>query len=156
MVDVDVTNRPWTEWILLADYAEVVRGKLYVMGGGWEHLVVNKLPHRRTIGIGVALRVPATEADKQHNVTVELFGPEDKQLASVNARVSVRRTAITPGSHSARVQLAVDVGVEFRAVGTYAVQTRIDGTPDSRIIFTVREGRQQQPQRLGDGQTPVA
>ena len=156
MVDVELNQRPRTEWILLSDYAEVVRGKLYLMGGGWEYLIVPKLPHRRSIGIAVALRVPASDPDKQHAVTIELHGADGTTLATVNARVSVRRATLNPGSTTARVQLAVDVGVEFRVPGTYAVQTRIDGTPDSRIVFNVREGRAQQAQRLGDGQVPVA
>ena len=29
------------EWLILADAAEVVGGKLYLMGGGWDRLTVN-------------------------------------------------------------------------------------------------------------------
>ncbi len=47
------------EWLILADAAEVVAGKLYLMGGGWTVLTVStSFPHRRNIGVAAAFRIP--------------------------------------------------------------------------------------------------
>ena len=46
------------EWLILADSAEVVGGKLYLMGGGWDRLTVHSQPAKKNLAVALALRVP--------------------------------------------------------------------------------------------------
>ena len=46
------------EWLILADAAEVVGGKLYVMGGGWDRLTVHSQSAKKNLAVALALRVP--------------------------------------------------------------------------------------------------
>jgi len=49
---------------LLADSAESVDGKLYVLGARWDQLVVSSLPAvRQRVAVGVLLQVGWTETD---------------------------------------------------------------------------------------------
>ncbi len=47
------------EWLILADAAEIVNGKLYMMGGGWNRITANsELPLTKSFGISISVTVP--------------------------------------------------------------------------------------------------
>ena len=47
------------EWLILADGAQVVGNKLYLMGGGWDKLQINGgFPKQHATGIALAIKVP--------------------------------------------------------------------------------------------------
>lgn len=54
--------------ILLADYAEVVGGKLYIMGGGW-----SITSSRSQSAIAVKIDVPWNQANHKHEIKFELL-----------------------------------------------------------------------------------
>ena len=50
---------------ILADGAQEAAGKLYVLGGGWDRLIVNTLPTPLiTAAIAIVLSVPWNEANE--------------------------------------------------------------------------------------------
>jgi hypothetical protein len=55
--------------MMLADFAENVNGKLYIMGGGWS--ITGPMPSPSAIAIKV--EVPWNEANQKHNLKVELL-----------------------------------------------------------------------------------
>jgi hypothetical protein len=55
--------------IILADFAQVVNGKLYIMGGGWSLIGPNPTPS----AIAIKIEVPWTEANRKHNLKLELL-----------------------------------------------------------------------------------
>lgn len=55
--------------ILLADYAEVINNKLYIMGGGWS--VVNQ--KTGPTAIALKLEVPWNETNRKHSLKLELL-----------------------------------------------------------------------------------
>ncbi|WP_376784124.1 DUF6941 family protein [Leifsonia aquatica] len=57
----------------LADSAESVNGKLYVLGAGWDQLVVSALPAvQQRVAVGVLLQVGWNDTDVEHAVTLRL------------------------------------------------------------------------------------
>lgn len=55
--------------MILADFAEVVAGKLYIMGGGWSIMG----PRPAQSAIAIKIEVPWTEANHKHEVRLELL-----------------------------------------------------------------------------------
>ena len=53
----ELTRGPEVDYLLLADRAEVVNNKLYVMGGGWDQANASKFPHTLAVGVAVGLRI---------------------------------------------------------------------------------------------------
>jgi hypothetical protein len=50
---------PTVDVALLADAVQAVRGKLFILGGGWDTLWVRSFPARHpSLAIGLRLRVP--------------------------------------------------------------------------------------------------
>ena len=82
------------EWLILADYAEIVGGKLYLMGGGWNVLTVNTgfpLPGR-PLGLAAAFSVPWNETNQRQNVEIEIQTEDGQSVGRVNAQFEVGPT----------------------------------------------------------------
>jgi hypothetical protein len=57
----------------LADSAESVNGKLYVLGAGWDQLVVSSLPAvQQRVAVGVLVQVGWNDTETEHDVTLRL------------------------------------------------------------------------------------
>ena len=64
--------------VVLCDWAETVNGKLYIMGAGWVKTIANQPV---SIAVAVIVRVPWTEANRQHTLELTLL-TEDGHPAS--------------------------------------------------------------------------
>ena len=55
--------------MILADFAQVVNGKLYIMGGGWSIIGPEPCP----TAIAIKIEVPWSQTNQKHNLKVELL-----------------------------------------------------------------------------------
>jgi hypothetical protein len=65
--------------VVLCDAAQVADGKLYILGGGWTHAVINEPV---SMALAVVAVVPWGDANRRHAVSVALRD-EDGGLAEV-------------------------------------------------------------------------
>lgn len=62
--------------MMLADFAQAVNGKLYIMGGGWS--LTGPMPNPSAIAIKI--EVPWDEANRKHNLKLELMDSDDRPV----------------------------------------------------------------------------
>ncbi len=62
--------------MLLADAAEAIKGKLYILGGGWSLIGPNPGP----MAIAIKIEVPWNEANISHNLRLELLDADDQPV----------------------------------------------------------------------------
>lgn len=74
--------KDWKVTLLLADYAECINGKLYIMGGGWS--VTG--PDPSVIGIAAKIEVPWDETNRRHRAVLRLVD-SDGQVVQVQTPV---------------------------------------------------------------------
>lgn len=131
-----------TDWIILADHAEVLNGKLYVMGGGWETLTANRpLPFEQPCAIAMAISVPWNETNQQHQIEVEIVDQETgNNLFRYEAEVEVGKPPGMPLGQAQRVQVAANLGLRFEKFGPHVVIVKIGGQEDCRTTFNVVRG----------------
>ena len=72
MMQATIARKPEVDYLLVADRAEVVNGKLYLMGGSWDRIQPQQFPHRMMLGIAVGVRIPFAYTDEQHTVAIEI------------------------------------------------------------------------------------
>ena len=137
-----------TEWIILADFAEVLNGKLYTMGGGWETLTVNALPVPQNIAVAVSFLVPWNETNQRHEFLIEIVDQDGKRMVGVNGEMEVGRPPGIPLGLTQRTMLAVNITATFEQLGTYVVSTSIHGQASSELKFRVIAGPQLQAQQV--------
>lgn len=129
-----------TEWIILSDYVEFTSGKLYVMGGGWDHVTINHPARILTFGIAAAFRVADAEATLPHDVTISLQSVDGAEsLIEIQAQLELGRENHERQS-SQLAQLAINLSVEFQNEGRHYITTTLDGREDRSFPFSVRFG----------------
>lgn len=138
-LDTELPNRIRLEWLMLADYAEVVAGKLYVMGGGWESILGETLPVQRLIAIAVACRVPWNMTNEPHVLEFVMQDEDGNQIDPiVSTEFELGRPPRLPRGHEQRFQMAVAVPARFERTGSYVVNVRLNGEDIGSTNFFVK------------------
>jgi hypothetical protein len=134
---------PSVDFALLADAVQVVQGKLYVLGGGWDTLFVRGVPARYpALGVGLRVRVPWSYTDRGLVIGIDLQdedggrvlpGPPISQGVRVN-----RPSGIPEGSDVGIARSFTFNNLTFPSEGAYSFVISIDDDVASRLRFSVR------------------
>ena len=65
--------------VILADFAEAINGKLYIMGGGWSITGPDPTPS----ALAVKLEVPWDESNRQHTLRLALIDDDDQPVIPI-------------------------------------------------------------------------
>ncbi len=122
--------------LLLADSAQAVDGKLYVLGGAWNMLRFPEFPASIMVGIAVAVDVEWTETNRQHHLEIHF---EDADGHPMDPRIGAdfeagRPPGAIPGSEL-RIVLAVNGPLTVPRPGQYAAIASVGGTELARSRF---------------------
>ena len=126
------------EWLILADSAQVVGNKLYLMGGGWDRLTVNQeFPVEQRVGIALAIKVPWNRTNERHEFEIEIASEDADIIAKVGGNFEVGRPPGIPPGQDQRIQLAVEANLKFAKPGTFVIVAKLDGKEGQRVPFHV-------------------
>lgn len=116
-------NRPTIDFIILADRAEVLNGKLYMMGGGWERLNVRDFAQPQTIGCALGVIVPWNATNQRHSLTLRIETEDRAEVAGshVEAAFTTGRPALLEDAQPQRVTFAVGRTLILPGPGQYRV-----------------------------------
>ena len=129
------------DYLILADWAEVINGKVYIQGGGWTTINAHEpLPVSRTIAIAVSPRVEWHETNVPHDLVIRILREEGQaELARIDARFEVGRSAGLPQGASQPHPIAVNLPLTFEHAGEYEVRASIDGEEVTTLAFRIDE-----------------
>jgi hypothetical protein len=122
--------------LLLADSAQAVDGKLYVLGGAWNMLRFPEFPASIMVGIAVAIDVDWAETNQRHHLEIHF---EDEAGQAMDPRIGAdfeagRPPGAIPGA-DLRIVLAVNGPLSIPAAGRYAAVASIGGSELARSRF---------------------
>ena len=129
------------EWLILADWVQVIGNKLYLQGGGWDTLTVNTgFPVQQSAGLAASFVVPWEATNQRHHVELEMLTEDGASIAKTGGQFEVGRPpGIKPGQ-SQRFQMSANFNVQLDKPGTYVIVARIEEQEGSRIHFNVVPG----------------
>jgi hypothetical protein len=134
------------EWLILADAAQVVGNKLYLMGGGWDKLTVNNaFPADQRCALALSMKVAWNETNQKHAFEIEILSEDSlteqpRSLMKAGGQFEIGRPpGISPGQDQ-RFQVALDMTLKIDAPGTKTVVARIEGQEMKRLSFSVAQG----------------
>ncbi|MGI9020093.1 MAG: DUF6941 family protein [Solirubrobacterales bacterium] len=138
-------NELQIDFMFLADKAEALNGKLYVMGGGWDRIFMPQLPGPLPIPISVAISilVPWNLTNRRFKFVLELTDADGNRVAltpeqdvfTVDFEVG-RPPGLTPGTPQRTVlTLTLNPGLQFEKEGRYSFHGTIDGAELKRVNF---------------------
>jgi hypothetical protein len=140
--EATLTRKPEIDYLLVADRAEVVNGKLYLMGGAWDRISPTTFPHRMIMGIAIGVRIPFAYTDDQHTVAVELLQAEQR-LVGFEAKLTTGRPPGMAGMDML-VPMAFNIPLAIPAEGQVVLRAAVDGRAPRRHEMRVTL-RQQRP-----------
>src|SRR5665811_1699902 len=108
-----------TEWIMLADHAETINNKLYLLGGGWQAFTVNTLPYSHKLAVAVSFTVPWDKTDQQHDIEIEVVDEDGGSHGMIQGQVEVSRPPGVPVGQHQRIQMGVNMDFAIEKLGRY-------------------------------------
>lgn len=99
------------DYLIAADFAEVINGKSYIIGGGWDRFSPASYPVQMRLGVAVGIRVPYLEANLPHHFVLILRTGDGKELLKIEGDLETGRA---PGSRGedTLVPIAANAQVE--------------------------------------------
>lgn len=127
-------------FMILADGAQAVGGKLYVLGGGWNRLFVPQLPGRpqAPFAIAIGVSVPYHLTNRRFALTLELVDADGSVVGDVFTAEfeQGRPPGLRPGTPQS-ILLALNTFPEFPSAGRYSFRASIDGEHQRTVDFEV-------------------
>jgi hypothetical protein len=120
------------DYLVTADYAEVVNGKLYLMGGGWDKFRPPSYPSTMRMGIAVGIRVPYLDANVPHHLTVVLRSADGEVAFKLEGQIETGRPPGSRGEPSL-VPVAVNALIELAKPTSLELIADVDGQSVRRI-----------------------
>ena len=122
--------------LMLADSAQAVDGKLYILGGAWNMLRFPQFPASLIVGIAVAIDVDWNETNRRHHLDIHF---EDADGHEMEPRIGADFEAGRPPGAIAgadlRIVLAVNGPLTVPAPGIYSAVATIGGDELARSRF---------------------
>lgn len=128
LLPAEVTS---VELLVAADFAEVVNGKLYVMGAAWESFRPPAYPAVMRMAMAVAIRVPYLDAGVPHRLQLALVDADGVELFHLDGNLETTRPPDSRGD-PVLVPLAVNAQVEIKGPRSMEIVARVDGGPARR------------------------
>jgi hypothetical protein len=129
-------SRPEIEFLILADHAEAVNGKLYLMGGGWDRRVVADFRQLQIFAVAVAVLIPWTETNRPLSLSVAITDLDGAPIAPpLQTQLTAGRPANAKPGQKLRYMLAVNFQTTIPRPSEYVVEARIGQSPPKRVSF---------------------
>lgn len=110
------------EHAVLADYAEIVGGKLYLMGGGWDVNNVAAIPANLRIAVALGVRIEWEETDRAIPVLVAVEDDDGKEYLRMEGSLQATRASGVPEGSTQLSQLAANLPLSAPHAGGYIVR----------------------------------
>ena len=139
------------EFVMLADAAQVVGGKLYLLGGAWNVYRATAFPTQAPIALVASILVDRTEAGSRHAVRLTVADEAGIPIIpALDWNLEVSRPEDVDPATPQRSLLAVNTGIQLPRAGRYTftvtagsgtrsvwfdaifVGTRVEPAPGSR------------------------
>jgi hypothetical protein len=133
--------QPVAEFIILADRAEVLQDKLYMMGGAWSEIGVHDFAAPVPVGVAVSIQVPWNATTKQHTWAIAMQTADGETVAGVDGTFAVGRPPLIEEGTSQRALLAFTLPVLLPAAGSYAVVVSVNGQESNRVRFRAHQAQ---------------
>jgi hypothetical protein len=126
------------DFLILADSAQVVGEKLYMLGGGWSFLRTAQMPVTHQMAVAVGILVDWLETNQRHTFRMELTQEDGgKLVAAMEGQFEQGRPPGIPAGAAQRLSMAFTFAPTLDAAGPYAVRLLLNGQVAKRVGFVV-------------------
>jgi len=126
------------DYLILADRAEAVNGKLYIVGGGWDRVGMFQIPGPADFDVALGVLVGYNETNVPHQVQLALEDEDNKPvLPPINAQFEVGKPPGMKVGQAQRFQLVLRGPFLIPKDGAYHWALSLDGERKAITKFWV-------------------
>ena len=129
------------EFLMVADWAETINGKLYIQGAGWDRRL-NPPTEQPNLEFAIAagFLVPWHLTNQQHQFTLTLETGDGGQIgAQISGGFSLGRPAKAQPGQKFRTPFAARIGAKIPGLGAYDVKLIVNNSAAKVTTFYVVE-----------------
>ena len=124
------------DFLLLADRAEVLNGKLYMMGGAWDRRFISNIEAPVQLSIVIGVLVPWNLTNEQHKLDIRIVSEDgDTILPAPTITLNVGRPTEATKGQSFRAMAVVGGSWTLPQFGAYCIVASIAGEESKRVTF---------------------
>lgn len=124
------------DFLLLADRAEVLNGKLYMMGGAWDRRNIRDIAAPVPLSIVVGVLIPWNLTNEPHQLRLRIEDEDGNPVPpEVEATVNVGRPVNATQGQSFRATAVINNRWNLPRYGTYRVAASVAGHGEKRVTF---------------------
>lgn len=126
------------EYAILADYAEVSGGKLYLMGGGWDTYGAAEAPASLRMAVVLGVRIGWEETNQPTPVRIWIDDDDAQEILRMDGSLTTGRPPNLPPGSTQLSQLAANLPVTLPRFGGFRVNIAVGTEPNAverRIPF---------------------
>ena len=124
------------DFLLLADRAEVLNGKLYMMGGAWDRRHIRDISTPASLTIVVGVLVPWNLTNEPHRLRIRIEDEDGSPVPpEVEATVNVGRPVNAMQGQSFRATAVVNNRWTLPRYGVYRVVASVASHSERRVAF---------------------
>ena len=115
------------EYVVLADGAQAVGGKLYILGGGWSIFHAQAFPAPLNIGLGVNISYTSNESGMTYPWSVTITDEADIPVVpQMNSQIQIPQPppGLPVGVFGNRLPLALQIGFAVPRPGKYTITVK--------------------------------
>ncbi len=135
-------ERSEIDFLILADKAEILNGKLYMMGGGWDRRQISNIEGPTEISMVVGLLVPWNRANEEQRLSISVEHADGKVIEpQINWAVTVGRPAHAAQGQTFRAMAAITGRWTLPGYGSYSVRASLSEATEKSTVFHAVEGQ---------------
>lgn len=128
------------DFLLLADRAEVLNGKLYMMGGAWDRRQIRNIGTPVSLTIVASVLVPWNLTNEPHRLRIRIEDEDGSPVPpELDATVNVGRPVNATQGQSFRATAVINNRWTVPKFGSYGVVASVEGHGEKRVTFYVVE-----------------
>jgi hypothetical protein len=128
-----------TDFLILADSAQVQGEKLHMLGGGWSLIWVKEFPAQHQMAVAAGILVPWMETNARHEFRIRIVAEDGGVFGEVHGEFEQGRPAGMPAGTTQRVMIAANMGIRIERPCEASAELLIDGALARAVPFRVVE-----------------
>jgi hypothetical protein len=119
------------EFLIMADGAEAIGGKMFIMGGGVDRHMFARVqpgPIQLNADIAIGILTEWTETNSSHLMTVRIVTEDGNPVWSIEGQFEVGRPPGAKPAQQFRQLIAIRGPLALPDAGAYKVELELDGT----------------------------
>lgn len=130
------------DFMLLADRAEVLNGKVYMMGGAWDRRFINDIAAPIGLSIVIGVLVPWNLTNETHSLDINIVDEDGTVISPIpNVQLKVGRPANSTKGQTFRATAVLSNNWTLPKFGAYDVVASISGRAAKKVTFYADQAR---------------